>query len=96
MILTIKTKQGDFFLDDDKNGGIIVQVPYIDYDEYNNEYPNHFKVNIEKGKKADVISQFFFEHATTIVRSGRAYNLPSILFDECELPKYVKPDIIRW
>jgi len=84
----------NFFLEECDNGGIIVEVPCIDQDENNNEYIKHFKVKVEEGKKADVVRQFFIERSTAIVRDFICYNIFDILFDECELPKYIKRDII--
>jgi len=83
----------NFILEEMENGDIKVQVPYIDQDENCEDYVEHHEVEIEKGKKEQVVRQFFEEDNTTIIRGGVAYNIETILFDECELPKNIEPDI---
>jgi len=95
-IITVAMKgfNGDYILEEKENGDISVQVPYIDQDEENVDVLEHNIVDIPKGKKADVVRQFFKESSPTIIREGIAYNIDPILFDESDLPNYIAPDTI--
>lgn len=81
----------DFILEEKENGDIVVQVPYVDQDEEGEDYVEHNEVEISKGKKEEMIRQFFEEDSSVIVRNGLAYNIETVLFDECELPESVEP-----
>jgi|GEM_PF-6487820 len=86
--ISIRLKNFDcnFILKEKENGDIVIQVPFIDQDENFEDYVEYNDVEIEKGKKEQVIRQFFEEDTLTIIRGGVAYNIETILFDECELP----------
>jgi len=94
--ISIKLKNFDcnFILEERENGDIMVQVPFIDTDENFEDCVEYNDVEIEKGKKEQVIRQFFEEDKLTIIRGGVAYNIETILFDECELPENVEPDAL--
>jgi len=86
--------EGEYFLDAFDDGKIIVQVPYLDKDEEDEEVVRHNVVECEKGDKAEIIKQFFYEESPIIIRAGLTYNLDEIIFDETDLPPFIEPDEI--
>lgn len=92
--ITLNNFENAYYLKEKKDGGITVRVPFIDKDDEGVTVLEHDVVEVEKGKKADVIKQFFEENSTTIVREKTAYNINSIIYDEISLPTSISPDII--
>jgi len=84
----------DFILEEKENGDIVVQVPYIvqgENFEDDIDYIDFNDIEIKKGKKEQMVRQFFEEDSPIIVRNGLAYNIETVLFDKCELPESVEP-----
>jgi len=94
--VAMKNLNGEYLLEEKEDGGLTVKAPCINQDEEDNDVIEHNIIEVEKGKKAEIVRQFFKENATTIIRGGVAFNLDSILFDESELPDFVEPDIITY
>ena len=95
MKMAISQKTGDmegyYILEQNKDGSLIVKVPYLKTDEEGNDFIEHNIVEAN-GHKADVIKQFFLEDSTTIIRDDTAYVLDEIIFDQVDLPKQIEPE----
>jgi hypothetical protein len=95
---TIKVKTGGLdseYILEEKEGGVSVKAPYLDREE-DEEVVEYNVVDVEAGRKADFVRQFFAEDNLTLVRGGIAYNLDDILFDEAEVPEQIEPDNIEY
>ena len=94
--ITIKMSEfeSEYILEEFDDGSIKVKVPYLDKDDEDVDVVKHNVVEVEKGDKAEVIKQYFYEEAPSITRAGVAYNIDEVIFDETELPPFIEPDII--
>jgi hypothetical protein len=79
---------------EEKESGILVKAPYLEHGDNGEKIISHSEVEIQNGDKADMIRQFFIESKFCIIRSGAAYVIDEILFDECPLPARIEPEEI--
>jgi len=93
--IKLRDFDSEYILEEIEDGNIVVMVPYIERDDEDEDVVKHNNIEFQKGDKADVIKQFFYEETTSIIRGGVVYNIYEIIFDESTLPHYIEPDVIE-